>query len=146
MRKNLKDLKIWLQSCGYPEKVITTGIHNALLQGPAPPRNTSKVIPLISTYIEKYNNGTVLEVAKSLLNNTQNERLKSAFQDVKFIHAFRQPPSLMRTLCHSKLEYNSQIDQIGVFKCSDSRCKQCAMYLQVGTQVPLHNGLVWEVK
>ena len=33
--KNLKDLKTWLINCGYPEQVISKGIHDALLQGPA---------------------------------------------------------------------------------------------------------------
>ena len=34
MEKNLMDLKLWLQDCGYPNNVIEKGIFNARLQGP----------------------------------------------------------------------------------------------------------------
>ena len=146
MQKNLADLRVWLRNCGYPENTIERGIHNALLQGPAPPKESTKVIPLVSTYYNNYNNATVLEAAKSLIKNSQNERLKAAFQDVTFINAFKQPPSLLRSLSHSKFGGGIRNDGIGVFKCDDSRCKQCQLYLQVGNRVTFSNGVVWEVK
>ena len=146
MQRNLADLRLWLHNCGYPETIINKGIHNALLQGPAPPKDETRVIPLISTYYDNYNNRTVLETAKSLLKNTQNDRLKSAFQNVDLICAFKQPPSLLRSLSHSKFGDTVIEDRIGVFHCKDSRCKQCKLYLQVGNQVTFANGVIWDVK
>ena len=146
MQQNFGDLRVWLRNCGYPDKIIDKGIHNALLQGPAPPKETSKVIPLISTFYNNYNNETVLEAAKSLLKNSQNDRLKSAFENVKFIHAFKQPPNLIRSLAHSKFGESVQNSRIGVFNCKDSKCKQCKLYLQTGSEVTFANGVIWNVK
>ena len=146
MQKNLADLRDWLKGCGYPESITERGIHNAFLQGPAPPKQSTKVIPLITTHYNNYNNSTVLEAARSLIKNSQNERLKTAFQDVTFINAFKQPPNLLRSLSHSKFGGVVRNDRTGVFKCSDSRCKQCQLYLQVGDRVTFANGTVWEVK
>ena len=146
MKKNLEDLSIWLKDCGYPERAIKEGIHNAQLQGPAPIKEKSKVIPLISTYCDNYNNDSVLQMARTLLKNPQDDRLKSAFKGVTFINAYRQPPNLLRSLSHSKFEMKEKEKIAGVFKCSDNKCKICKLYLQVGTQVPMSNGLTWEIK
>lgn len=148
MEKNLQDLRRWLLNCGYPEKVINDGIHNAKLQGPAPPKDRAKVIPLISTYYKNYNNASVIQVAKSMLRQTKDERLINAFHDVKFIHAYRQPPNLLRSFTHSKFEQKkkNEVEIVGVFKCGSDKCKICVSYLQLGTQVRMSNGFMWEVK
>ena len=35
---------------------------------------------------------------------------------------------------------------MGVFKCGSDKCKICISYLQLGTQVRMSNGFMWEVK
>ena len=146
MTKNLIDLKTWLKKCGYPEKDIELGIKNALLQGPAPEKKNLKNIPLISTFFNNYENETVLEVTKQLIKNSKNLRINKAFKDIKFIHAYRQPPNLLRTLTHSKFDSHDNTDLIGTFKCEDKRCKICKLYLQEGTSFTMTNGKEWHVK
>ena len=146
MKKNLEDLSAWLQNCGYPERVIREGIHNAQLQGPAPVKEKSKVIPLISTYCDNYNNVSVLHMDRTLLKNPLDNWLKNAFQNVTFINAYKQPPNLLRSLSSSKFVRGPIEKTPGVFKCSDKKCKICKLYLQVGTQVLMSNGETWEVK
>ena len=127
MKKNLDDLRRWLLNCGYPSEVIDKGIYNAKLQGPAPPKDITKIIPLISPYNNNYNNSSVLQATKSFIRQAKDERISSAFDDVKFIHAYRQPPNLLRSLSHSKFEHseNNVLEEVGEFKCSSKSCKIC---------------------
>jgi hypothetical protein len=146
MQKNLDDLREWLRKCGYPERLINKGIHNAQLQGPAPPKDDTKVIPLVTTYYDNYNNGSVLQMAKNLLKTPQDDRLKSAFENVTFINAYKQPPNLLRSLSHSRFLRTEENRPAGVFRCTEPKCKICRLYLQVGTQVPMSDGSTWEVR
>ena len=100
----------------------------------------------ISTYYNNFNNEPVLHVAKALLKNCKNERLKRAFDDVKFIQSFKQPPNILRTLSHSKFERNRNQVAPGVHKCSSARCKICKLYLQVETEVSMNNGVIWQIR
>ena len=146
MRKNLEDLRVWLQNCGYPKRMIQDGFHNAQLQGPAPPKKVSKVIPLISTYCNNYDNRSVMQMTKSLLKNPREQRLKDAFENVTFINAYKQPPNLLRSLSNSKFERREENQITGVFKCKEPKCKICRLYLQVGTEVPMSDGSTWEIR
>ena len=91
-------IKMWLPQRIYPNDVTEKGIHNAMLQGPAPLKKNVKTVPLVSTYFSNYSNGLVLNVAKQLIKNSKNDRVIKAFEEVNFIQAFRQPPNLLRTL------------------------------------------------
>ena len=146
VRKNLNDLKMWLMKCDYPESVIDKGIFNARLQGPAPLKNSEKIIPLISTFYNNYNNELVCTVAKQLIKNSKNERVHKAFSNVKFVQAFKQPPNLLRILSHSSFITDDQNTITGVFKCTNKRCKICSLYLQEGTSFLMANGSTWNVK
>ena len=55
---NMKEfaIKMWLPQCNYPNDVTEKGIHNAMLQGPAPFKKNVKTVPLVSTY---FSNGLV---------------------------------------------------------------------------------------
>ena len=148
MKRNLEDLTRWLQKCGYPNNIIEKGIHDASLQGPANQEQEKKIIPLISTNYSNYSNETVLHLSKSLIGNCKNDRMKSAFKDVQFIHSFKQPPNILRSLSHSRFITNgsSNDQKVGVFHCNHGGCKICKLYLQTGTTVPMSNGETWEVK
>ena len=145
MQQNLEDLRIWLKNCGYPIKVIEHGIYTASLQGPAPPKS-EKVIPVISTYFSNYTHEHLSLVAKQLVGNSTNKRVKEAFQDVKFVQALKQPPNLLRTLSNSRFITDTKKEKVGVWKCADNKCKICRMYLQEGPTIVMSNGTVWEIR
>ena len=146
MESHLENLRKWLVKCNYPISVINKGIHNARLQGPAPKKNDEKVIPLISTFYGNYDNSTVMDVTQSLITNSKDDRIKMAFKDVKFVHAFRQPPNLLRLLSNSTFLSQSNDMKSGLFKCTDKRCKICKLYLQEGTYFVTANGTTWTIK
>ena len=147
IQKNLKDLRTWLTRCGYPQSVIDKGIHNAAIQGPAP-LNTNTVIPLISTYFNNYSNQMVLDVAQHLIRNTKNERIHKAFDGVKFVNAYRQPPNLLRQLTHSAFitSENISVKNPGLHKCNSPRCKLCKFYVKEESSFTTSNGTKWELK
>ena len=146
MWKNLEDLKVWLKECGYPKQVIDKGIHDALLQGPAPEKKEIPIIPLVSTFYSNFSNEYVLNIAKKLIKCSNNLRVNKAFANVTFLHAFKQPPNLLRKLSHSAFITDDREIKIGAFKCSDKRCKICRLYLQEGTTFVMSNGFLWELK
>ena len=143
---NLHNLEIWLQNCGYPINVIKKGIHNAKLQGPAPPKSNEKVIPLISTYYSNYDNSNVLEIAKQLISNSKNVRIQNAFKNVKFIHAYKQPPNILRNISNSTFISGNDEKPKGLFKCKDKRCKICRLYITEGSSFVTSNGTIWLIK
>ena len=144
--KNLNDLYNWLIECDYPPKVIKKGIHNAKLQGPAPPPSKQTQIPLISTYYSNYNNNTVIEMTKSLITQSKDERVIQAFKDVHFINSLRQPPNLLRKLCNSQFISNNTSAKNGLFKCKHQGCKICKLYLQECESFETANGVKWKLK
>ena len=87
-------------------------------------------------------------MAKNLILNTKDERVHSAFKDVKFIHAYRQPPNLLHCVSNSTFIDNRQERnlKVGCFKCHNKRCKICSLYLQEGSSFVTANGTNWQVK
>ena len=147
VEENLCDLKKYLLHCDYTIEVINKGIHNAKLQGPAPKKENGKVIPLISTYYSNYENSNVIQIAKNLINNSKDERIKSTFKEVNLIHAYKQPPNLLSLLSNSAfINKHSDTQKCGIFKCSDKRCKICALYIQSCKSFITANGTNWEVR
>ena len=118
------------------------------MQGPAPKPQTERIIPLISTYYNNYNNSTVKQVAENLLNNSNNERLKDAFKDTKIINSIRQPPNLLRELCNSQFlsHDNKKLQLKGLFRCTDKRCKICQLYINECNSFQTTNGVTWEIR
>ena len=145
MQKNLTDLRRWLRDCGYPDKVIDHGIYTASLQGPAPKKEV-KVIPLISTYYSNYTNEHLCTVARQLISTSANERVKKAFQNVQFVQALKQPPNLLRTLSNSKFIRSEENQKVGAYKCSNSNCKICRLYLQDVSTITMSNGTIWDIR
>ena len=145
MEKNLSDLRKWLKECGYPDSIIEHGIHTAKLQGPAPLKS-EKVIPLISTHYSNYTHKNLSTVANQLVKSTTNDRVLSAFKDVKFVQALKQPPNLLRTLSNSRFHQGEQVERVGAYKCKDKKCKICRLYLQEGSHFELSNGTIWNIR
>lgn len=85
-----------------------------------------------------------MEVAKALLKNCKDERLVSAFENVKFIKSLKQPFNLLASFSHSQFKRGKK--DVGIYRWSDKWCKICKIYLQIGTKVALANGFIWEIK
>ena len=145
MENNLTDLAHWLQICGYPQNIIERGIFNARLQGPAPPPTNKIKIPFISTYFSNYDSSNIIDVTRSLIQNSKNERIQQVFKDVEFIHGRRQPPNLLRQISNAAFIYGNEKKENGIFHCEDSKCKICELYLQACKSFTTRKG-VWNVK
>ena len=77
--------------------------------------------------------------------------MKTAFQGVQFVNAFRQPPNLLRELTHSKFitqenDFGGTVGKVGAFKCTEKKCKICRLYLQEGSTFRTSNGTEWSLK
>ena len=65
VQRNLRDLKDFLLDRQYPMDIIDKGIHNALLQRPAPkPQEPQETIPLIMTFFENLDDENILQTKK----------------------------------------------------------------------------------
>ena len=148
MENNLKDLTSWLLNCGYPFQVITKGIHNARLQGPAPPPEKRVSIPFISTYFSNFDGGNIIEAAQNLIQRSTDKRIKEAFKDVNFIHARRQPPNILQRVTNAKFITGEKSVRPGIWRCGRYQgvvCKICQLYLQECTSFLCANGKRWTV-
>ena len=143
---NLKDLVSWLLNCGYPLQVINRGIHNARLQGPAPPPEVKTTIPFISTYFSNYDSSNILDTTKNLIENSKNPRIQEAFKDAKFIHARRQPPNILQKVTNAKFITSEDEKICGITLCGRSNCKICKLYLQECSSFTTANGKLWTIK
>ena len=145
MENNLLDLTHWLQECGYPANIIQQGIFNARLQGPAnaPKKKTS--IPFISTYYSNLDSSNIVDVARSLVENSKNPRLKQVFEGVDFIHARRQPPNILSRITNAAFITGDKHVESGIFHCSHAGCKICRLYLQECKSFQTRKG-TWKVK
>ena len=146
---NLNDLRGWLRAQGYPNHVIEKGIHNASLQGPAPPPTNQKIVPLITPFLSNYDITNILDTTKDLLKNTKNPRLQQAFKDVRFIQSYSQPRNLLNQLSCSRFVSDNPVAVSrppGIHLCENSGCKICALYLQPCCSFTTSNGTIWNVK
>ena len=110
-------------------------------------KTEEKIILLISTFYSNYDNSNVLEVTKQLVNVSKNTRLQKAFENVKFIQSYKQPPNILRILSHSTfITENKEIKSSGLFKCKDKRCKICKLYINEGNSFKTANGTIWILK
>ena len=145
MEKNLTDLAQWLKNCGYPAKIIQRGIHNAQLQGPAPPPQQKVTIPFISTYTSNLDSSNIVDVARNLVANSRNPRVQQVFADVDFIHARRQPPNILARITNAPFITGERRIENGIFHCNKSTCKICKLYLQKCKTFTTNKG-TWTVK
>ena len=150
VRRNLADLRDFLLCRGYPADVIDRGIHNAQLQGPAPqPQEAKKTIPLVTTYFSNLDSKNILQATKDLVGSSKDQRIRSAFENTKFIQAHRQPKNLLQLLSNSSFitsETPVNSTPRGIFKCGRNCCKICKFYLQECSSFVTSKGVTWNVK
>ena len=149
IKRNLGELRNFLLDRKYPMDIVDRGIHNALLQGPAPEPQQKKKIPLVSTFYSNYSGRNILNVASDLISNSKNKRIKDAFKDATFIQSQRQPKNMLQILTNSRFITVSSVSHRrpnGIFHCEDSRCKICSLYLQICQSFVTAKGATWNVK
>ena len=142
-KHRLRELRLWLQECKYPDHIISKAFHDAKLQGPAPaPKNPRNNIPFVTTYNSNTNHKFTLNNMKRKLETTNDIELANIFKDCNIILSQRQPPNLLRLLNNK----NKSDNTTGVFKCKDKRCKICALYLMEGNEFKLSNNKTWYIR
>ena len=104
-------------------------------------------MPLVSTYYSNYSNSLVVNVARQLIGKSRDDRLSKAFNNVKFLEAFKQPPNLLKQLSHSAFKSEKSTSKAsGLFKCGRSNCKLCLLYIQDGDSFITAKGFTWKVR
>ena len=149
VQRNLNDLRQFLLERKYPIEVIEKGFHNAQLQGPAPPRSSEKVIPMITPYLGNFDSSTIVHTTKELIASSSNERLQKAFKGTRLVQCHTQTPNLLRMLSSSHFNPSSSQDlkEKGIFRCNSSKCEICSLkYLQECKSFITSNGTSWNVK
>ena len=146
-QQRLDELYEYLVACNYPPKIVRKGIHNARLQGPGPdPSKKFQTIPYISTHSSNLKSDRIVKLSNQLLQNVENDRLKTAFSNSKVVLALKQPPNLLRQL--SRAAFTSiprSPKEIGIVTCGRSICKICKYYLQPCKSFMTSNGIEWFV-
>lgn len=146
-QQRLDELYEYLVACNYPPTIVRKGIHNARLQGPAPnPAKKVQTIPFISTFTSNLKSERIVKISNQLLQDSQDDRLKTAFNNSKVVLALKQPPNLLRQL--SKAAFTSEPEprkEIGIFTCGRSICDICTFYLQPCKSFLTSNGTEWFV-
>ena len=148
VERNLQDLRKFLLHRKYPSNVIERGIHNAKLQGPAPPSSKSKVVPLITPYLGNLDSSNIVKTTRDLIASSSNERLCQAFGDAKLVQCYTQTPNLLRILSSSRFDQNgpSKGREKGIFHCNSKKCEICSLnYLQECKNFVTSNGTLWDI-
>ena len=101
-------------------------------------KNRKKIFHLLVTTIP------IIIIINSALQNTPNIDLNTIFQNKRTVLAQKQPRNLLRIV--SNKNHKNHQKKIGLFKCSDSRCKICNLYIKECQSFTLSNGKEWIIK
>ena len=144
----LAELYEYLIDCNYPPSIVRKGIHDARLQGPGPnPDKKRKTIPFVSTHSSNLKSDRTVKLSNQLLENVNDERLKSAFQNSKIVLSLKQPPNLLRLLSRATFTTtNNQPRDNGIFTCTRQNCEICKSYLQPCTSFMTSCNYEWFVR
>ena len=148
----LEELRGWLIECNYPKDVIKRGLHNAQLQGPAPPpKATRDKLIFITTYSSNYTHDNTIQQINNLLRSPKTKKLDEIFENCTTTVAYKQPYNLLRHL--TKAAFTSILPPTissqkpnGFFKCNRENCKICKLYVQECSSFTTYNGVNWEIK
>ena len=143
----LNELRYFLKSQHYPDKVIDSGIKRAIEKGPFTTRieknRDDKIIPFISTY-----NPLNLNMYPIIRNRCEDlkktsVRMRNIFSKHRVINCKRQPKNLKQILCRSKFESQNVIPCVS--SCNTPRCGTCKLIIQCSTFV-FKNGFKFTVR
>ena len=145
----LDDMRKWLYKSNYPKIIVDKALHNAKLQGPAPPPSfKNEVIPFVTTNCSNYGSQAIVKKANMLLENCPDPGTRDLFAKKRVIHALKQPPNILRQVTSAK--YIRSMSPIstqpnGIFACSHPLCKIHKLYLVQCKEFRVENGTIWTV-
>ena len=147
----LAELQNWLRKCKFPETIIDKGFFNARLQGPAPkPIDKNDIVPFVTTHMSNYDCSHILKNTKAFINSHLNERVRTVFNDCKFVLGLKQPRNILRLVSHANFDSTgmlSTFEEPGLFtECSDPRCVLCKTYIQQCKSFYTANGVLWQIR
>ena len=149
MKARLEELRDLLKQCDYPSKVIEDGIHNAQLQGPAPPKcNKENTVAFVHQNMSNYKFSHLLSTTRHLLENAKSDEIRNVFKETRFVEAMRQPRNIIRTISANNQENAILEPNPGIFaECIDTGCELCSLgYVQNCTSFTTTSGHHWEIK
>ena len=145
----LNEMRAWLIRSNYPKIVVDRALHNAKLQGPAPPPEFNKeIIPFVTKNCSNYASNAIVKKANLLLDSCPDEETRNLFAQKQVIHAMKQPPNILRQVTSAKFfgsNTSSLQKQNGIFRCSEKRCKIHRGYLMECSEFKVANGSTWHV-
>ena len=150
-RYRLCELEQWLINCNYPVPIIKKAFKNARLQGPAPNKTNSNVLPFVTTNFCNFDSKNISQISSSLFQSSSNADVNSVFKDCRTVLALKQPPNLLRQLTKASFSSNPNANrreklEPGLFKCSNNRCKLCKLYIQECKTFYTSNNVLWTIK
>ena len=149
MNERLDELRELLKQCDYPAKVIEDGIHNAQLQGPAPPKcSKDNTVALVHQNMSNYRFSHILSTTRHLMENARSDEIRHVFKNTRFVEAMRQPRNIIRTISSSNHDDAIIEPDPGIFaECLDTGCELCLYgYVQNCTSFTTTSGHHWEIK
>ena len=79
-----------------------------------------------------------------MIDQCPDDGTRKFFQSKEIVQAVRQPNNILRQLTSAKFDSRKTIPKPhGTFKCKNSKCKICTLYLQECTTVTGQNGFEW---
>ena len=150
----LEQLKTWLIKRNYPLDIINRKIHNARLEGPAPPPSPNDIsnnkLIFTTTYTSNFSHKNTVEQINSIFHLPRTERIQTVFGNCKTMLAYRQPKNLLRHITQASFSSiprsPTNLRRQGLFHCSDKKCKLCRLYIQECNSFITHNGTEWKIK
>ena len=142
----LNELRSWLIECNYPRNLINKKIHFAKLRGPAGPKSTQHIIPLVTNYASNYDCSHLARNCDNLLKGTRNQRIKEVFKNTRTVIAYKQPKNLLRQLTCANFKYDDKQLLCGLFKCNRKACLLCKFYIQECKSFFTFNNVEWKIK
>ena len=142
----LNELKKWLLNCNYPLRLINSAFHKAKLQGPANKKVTD-FIPFVTTHSCNLDYHRTIKIINDRLSSSNNPRIKKVYGNASTVLSLKQPPNILKQLTRAEFKSNRQPSKcVGLFKCSDKRCKICKLYIQECKSFLTANGKEWFVR
>ena len=144
----IERMKYWLYNSGYPKYIVDKGLHNAKLQGPAPnPADKKDIIPFVTQNSSNFSCSQVTKKLQLLIDQCPDQETRDFFKSKDIIQAVRQPPNILRQLTSAKFDSEKVLpDSPGTYKCNNSGCKICVLYMEECQSVTGSNGTTWQIQ
>ena len=148
----LEQLQAKLKRCDYPQGLVATAMHNAILLNKDDLRTTNNTVSdsKVIAFVHQYDPGLpqLFPLIKEYTSRLYTSReLKPIFGDTRVINSQREPCSLGRMLQHSKFDDSTLTNNdCGVKRCGIGKCVLCKDILEVNSFYFRNSGITYEIK